>query len=111
MPTEKPRFTITVSDELNSAIEDYQHRARTKNKTQAVVELMEIGMERISKEINNKKSPAPEGTEEREQGIDAVENELRSLLLALGLVPDNLTAEQVEFLAHIVALIQAYFKK
>lgn len=59
-----------------------------------------------------KKSPAPEGTEEREQGIDAVENELRSLLLHLGLMPDgDLTAEQVEFLAHIVALIQAYFKQ
>ena len=59
-----------------------------------------------------KKSPAPEGTEEREQGIDAVEDKLRSLLLGLGLMPDgDLTAEQLEFLAHIVALIQAYFKK
>ena len=59
-----------------------------------------------------KKSPAPEGTEEREQGIDAVEDKLRSLLLDLGLMSDSdLTAEQLEFLAHIVALIQAYFKK
>lgn len=59
-----------------------------------------------------KKSPAPEGTEEREQGIDAVEDKLRSLLLDLGLMPDgDLTAEQLDFLAHIVALIQAFFKK
>ena len=59
------------------------------------------------------KSPAPKGTEDREQGINALDIELRSLLLRLGLMPadGDLTAEQVEFLAHIVALIQAYFKK
>ena len=58
-----------------------------------------------------KKSPAPEGTEDREKGIDDMEVKLRSLLLSLGLMPDRLTAEDVEFLSHTIALIQAYFKK
>jgi transcriptional regulator with XRE-family HTH domain len=57
-----------------------------------------------------KKSPAPEGTEERERGIDAVEEKLNDLLSALG-IDTNLTDEQEAFLEHIVALLQAYFKK
>lgn len=63
-------------------------------------------------QAETKKAPAPEGTEEREQGIDNVEDKLRSVLLDLGLAPSGeLTPDQLEFLSHIVALIQAYFKK
>ena len=62
--------------------------------------------------LENEKSPVPEGTEDREKGIDDMEVKLRSLLLSLGLMPDHdLTAEDLEFLAHTIALIQAYFKK
>lgn len=57
-----------------------------------------------------KKSPEPEGTEERERGIDSVEEKLNDLLSALG-IDTNLTDEQEAFLEHIVALLQAYFKK
>lgn len=112
MPTDNPRFSITVDPELDNNIETYWHNTRAKSKTQAVVSLIEKGLANLNNE-QTKKSPAPEGAEDREQGIDTMEFELRSMLLRLGLMPANgdLTAEQVEFLAHIIALIQAYFKK
>lgn len=57
-----------------------------------------------------KKSPAPEGTEEKQE-IDALEDELRSVLLKHGLLPDgDITREQSEFLKHIFALVLAFFK-
>jgi transcriptional regulator with XRE-family HTH domain len=60
-----------------------------------------------------KKSPVPEGTEDREQIVDALASELRGLLVKFGLLdPDgDLTADQLDFLLHLVALLQAYFKK
>lgn len=60
--------------------------------------------------LENEKAPEPEGSEERERGIDVVEEKLSGLLVALGIDP-NLTNEQEAFLEHIVALLQAYFKK
>ncbi|MBQ8618226.1 MAG: helix-turn-helix transcriptional regulator [Clostridia bacterium] len=61
-----------------------------------------------------KNSPAPEGTEEREREIDSLESELRGILVKFGLIdsPDgDLTADQLDFLFHVISLLKAYFKK
>ena len=59
----------------------------------------------------NKKPPAPEGTEDEEQGISELEDELRSVLLKHGILTSgDITREQSEFLKHIFALILAFFK-
>lgn len=53
MPTEKPRFTITMDSDLFDAINDYKFTHRIKNQTQAVIELIERGMENISSPNSN----------------------------------------------------------
>lgn len=59
-----------------------------------------------------KKAPAPEGTEDEEQAIDELEEELRSVLLKHGLLHGgDITPEQNAFLKHVFALILAYFQK
>lgn len=59
-----------------------------------------------------KKSPAPEGTEDEEQAIDELEEELRSVLLKHGLLHGgDITPDQNAFLKHVFALILAYFQK
>lgn len=45
MATEKPRFTITVSDQTLKRIEDYQYTTRQKNRNEAVIRLIEFGLD------------------------------------------------------------------
>lgn len=48
MPTTNPRITIMVSDDLLKKIDEYRFSHRKKNQTQAIVELINIGLEVIS---------------------------------------------------------------
>lgn len=45
MSTEKPRFTVTVSDEMKKSIEDFFHSRKFKNQSQAVNQLIERGLD------------------------------------------------------------------
>lgn len=45
MPTNKPRVTITMSEEELGAIEDYQHFNNKKNQTQAILDLIRKGLD------------------------------------------------------------------
>jgi len=59
MPTEKPRYTITLDKELLKEIDDFRFENRFPNRTQATLELIRIGMETLEKEkcnLNNTKS-------------------------------------------------------
>lgn len=49
MPTDKPRFTITVDESLMHEIENFRYENRIKNQTQAVIKLMELGLQEILK--------------------------------------------------------------
>lgn len=44
MPTEKPRFSITIDQELLNRINDYQHKNRMNTQTKAVIDLIRKGI-------------------------------------------------------------------
>ena len=50
MPTEKPRFTITVTDEVLKEIDDFRYENRYPTRTQAINELFRIGIETLKKQ-------------------------------------------------------------
>ncbi len=50
MPTEKPRFTITVTEEVLKEIDDFRYENRYPTRTQAVNELFRLGIEQIKKQ-------------------------------------------------------------
>lgn len=50
MPTEKPRFTVIVDDELFQQIEDFRFENRYPSRSAAALELIRIGIEQIRKE-------------------------------------------------------------
>lgn len=50
MPTEKPRFTITVDDELMQRIDDFRFENRFASRSAATIELIRLGIEVIEKE-------------------------------------------------------------
>lgn len=49
MTTDKPRFTITVDDELFKRLEDYRFENRCPNRSQAVVELIRQSLDKYDK--------------------------------------------------------------
>lgn len=48
MPTENPRITFTVSNELKDRINEFQFSNRIKNQSQAILALIDKGMNKIS---------------------------------------------------------------
>ncbi|CDS88269.1 TPA: hypothetical protein KRE09_003657 [Clostridioides difficile] len=50
MATQKPRFTITVDDELLKEIDDFRFDKRFSTRTQATIELIKLGLEKLNTE-------------------------------------------------------------
>ena len=50
MPTDKPRYTITLDKEMLKAIDDFRFERRYPNRTQATLELIRLCMEALKKE-------------------------------------------------------------
>ena len=48
MPTENPRITFTLTEEMRLQIEAYKFDHRLKNQTQAIVSLLERGFQALS---------------------------------------------------------------
>jgi metal-responsive CopG/Arc/MetJ family transcriptional regulator len=54
MPTEKPRFTIVVDEDLFNKIEDFRYENRIASRSAATLELIRLGIEHLSKDDKNK---------------------------------------------------------
>ena len=50
MPTEKPRITVVVDDEMLHQIEDFRLENRYPSRSAAMVELIRLGIEQIRRE-------------------------------------------------------------
>lgn len=50
MATNKPRYTVSVDDELFQQIEDFRFENRFQTRSEATVELIKRGLEQIKKE-------------------------------------------------------------
>lgn len=54
MPTEKPRYTIIVDEELLKKIDDFRFENRYPSRSSATLELIRLGMEALKKEQQDK---------------------------------------------------------
>lgn len=54
MTTDKPRYTITLDEELLQKIDDFRFENRYPNRTQATLELIRLGMEAYAKKEKQK---------------------------------------------------------
>lgn len=48
MPTEKPRVTITMTEEQQKQVSDFWHKNQFKNQTQAILALLKIGLDEFT---------------------------------------------------------------
>lgn len=49
MSTEKPRFTLTIDEDLLEEIDDFRFEKRYPNRTQAILELLRIGIAQVER--------------------------------------------------------------
>jgi len=49
MATDKPRYSITVDEELFKEIEDFRFANRFQTRNQATIELIRLGLEKVNK--------------------------------------------------------------
>jgi metal-responsive CopG/Arc/MetJ family transcriptional regulator len=54
MPTNKPRYTIIVDDELLEKIDDFRFENRYPSRSAATLELIRRGMEALAQREKNK---------------------------------------------------------
>ncbi len=50
MPTEKPRYTVIVDEELLKEIDDFRFENRYPSRSAATLELIRLGIEKLKKE-------------------------------------------------------------
>lgn len=55
MATEKPRYSITLDNELFEQVEDFRFKNRFQTRSQATVELIKLDLETIKNQENKKK--------------------------------------------------------
>ncbi len=48
MPTDKPRVTITMTEEQRRQVEDFWHANKMKSQTQAILTLLKIGLDEFT---------------------------------------------------------------
>ncbi len=111
MPTDKPRITFALDSETLQAIEDYKFKHRIKNQSQAILSLIEIGMDATMKELSQKeKAPAPEGAGEKEV---ILLDETNAVLVEMGYIRkgEQLSDDDLAFLTHIGGLMNAWFSR
>lgn len=71
MSTDRPRYTVSVDDELLKQIEDYRYNHRIKNQTQAVISLMQRGLQEIMEtEFSQPQQPVEQYSADEQQLID-----------------------------------------
>jgi len=64
MPTEKPRYTVIVDEELLKEIDDFRFENRYPSRSAATLELIRLGMEALKKEQKKAQKKKPAATEE-----------------------------------------------
>lgn len=54
MATDRPRYTVSVDDELFKKIEDFRFEKRFQTRSEATVELIRLGLAALEKEKGDK---------------------------------------------------------
>lgn len=52
MGTDRPRFSVTMTEEMYDKINQYQHENRFSTQTKAISKLLEVGLKSIQEELN-----------------------------------------------------------
>lgn len=111
MATDKPRFSVTFTDDSFDKIQKYRKENNISTQSKAVARLVELAINEIESESSSKKSPS---VAEAAPGEDRITmEESNRLLVSLGLIEEgqDLSDDDLAFLEHIIGLLDAWFDK
>nr|DAU38990.1 MAG TPA: nickel responsive regulator [Herelleviridae sp.] len=115
MPTDKPRFTITMDDDLLQRIDEFKFSNRYKNQTQAVIALIEKGIDTLALQ-DEEISSAIKNASETESSISKANDKsniqkFADVLSRTGLInkSNDLSDDDLEFLKAILLALKAHF--
>lgn len=117
MPTEKPRFSITIDQELLQKVDDYRHEKKLKSQTQAILDLVTKGMQSLASEDEQVADAIRKASESTQLDPEArTRNHIELFAKALskaGMLDknQNLSSEDCEFLQAMLLAIRAHFKQ
>ena len=63
MATKKPRYMISVDNDMFNAIEDFRFERRFQTRSEATTELIRLGLEQIKKEQEEQKNKTSNNNE------------------------------------------------
>lgn len=63
MATEKPRYSITLDDDMFKEVEDFRFEHRYQTRNQATIELIRLGLEAIKKQQKKAQKNKPSSEE------------------------------------------------
>lgn len=112
MPTERPRITITMSEDQLERVKEFQYSNRM-NQTQAILHLIQRGFSEMEKQIESteEKNAASEPVDTvSEAAIKEQVSILTALLESAGIVGD-ISDNDLAFLQGIVIAVKAHFKE
>ncbi len=67
MATERPRYTVSVNNEMFKEIENFRFENRYQTRSEATVELIRRGLESLKKEQEDKQKTQPTITDTQEK--------------------------------------------
>lgn len=116
MATEKPRFTITMDEELLLDVDNFKFEHRIKNQSKAIVELVKKGMEALAAqdaETNATIKKASEAELSATEAHDAHIKMFADVLTRAGLIDEggDLSDDDLEFLQAMLLALKAHFKQ
>lgn len=114
MATEKPRFTITMDEDLLGAVDDYKFENRIKNQSKAIVQLVRVALEELDRKGTDEIKRASASAEADTRAIgDSTIEVFRDVLGRIGFLDKNqdLSDNDLEFLKAMFLALKAHFKK
>lgn len=57
MATDRPRYTVSVDDELFKKIEDFRFKNRFATRSEATVELLKLGLQALMEQQQDQEKP------------------------------------------------------
>ncbi len=111
MATDKPRFSVTFTNDSFNKIQKYKQDNNISTQSKAVARLVELALSEIESKSSAKESPSAAKATPGENKIDA--NRLYDMLEAYGFVKDgqDLSDEDLRVLLSVGEIIRAWFEK
>lgn len=66
MPTQKPRYTVVVDEDLLEQIDDFRFENRFPSRSAATLELIRLGLQQLKREQEKQEKPKKKKKQKRE---------------------------------------------